>query len=96
MTAERRNKWDFYGGIITATGIVIPAEWDEHGNPSAIAFSTYDEEEYLIDDKNENGKALQRFIREKVRVTGIVGKEVNKRRMITVENYILLEDVCFE
>ena len=55
-------------------GIIIPADWDEKGNVFAVALSTYDEVEYLIEN-NEKGKELEAFIREEVEMRGILREE---------------------
>ena len=63
--------------LVRIWGIIIPADWDEKGNVVAVAVSTYDEVEYLIEN-NEKGKELKAFIREEVEVSGILKKEKNR------------------
>ena len=63
--------------LVRIRGIIIPADWDEKGNVVAVAVSTYDEVEYLIEN-NEKGKELNAFIREEVEVSGILKKEKNR------------------
>jgi hypothetical protein len=72
---------------VTIRGIVIPADWDEKGNVVAVAVSTYDEVEYLIEN-NEKGKELKAFIREKVEVSGILREEKN-RLIMKIKEYRL-------
>jgi hypothetical protein len=42
---------------ITIRGLLVPIDWDEKGNITEIAVSTYFEEEYLI-QKNVREEAL--------------------------------------
>jgi hypothetical protein len=72
---------------VTIRGIVIPADWDEKGNVVAVAVSTYDEVEYLIEN-HEKEKELKAFIREEVEVSGILTEEKN-RLIIKIEEYRL-------
>ena len=72
---------------ITIRGIVIPADWDEKGNVVAVAVSTYDEVEYLIEN-HESEKELKAFIREEVEVSGILREEKN-RLIIKIKEYSL-------
>jgi hypothetical protein len=73
--------------LITIKGIVIPADWDEKGRVVAIAISTTNEDEYLIDE-NYTGKKLLHFIQEDVEVSGVVREDEDKK-IITVQRYIL-------
>jgi hypothetical protein len=67
---------------ITIRGIVLPIDWDHKGNVAAMAVSTYDEDEYLV-EKDEKGVALEAFIRKEVEVVGVV-READGRQIITV------------
>jgi len=69
--------------LITVRGIVVPIDWDRKGNVAAMALSAYNEDEYLI-EKDENGAALEAFMREEVEVVGIV-REAEGRQIITVK-----------
>jgi len=73
--------------LVIIRGIVIPADWDEKGDVVAVAVSTYDEVEYLIEN-NEKGKELKAFIREEVEVSGILKKE-KKQADIKIKEYRL-------
>jgi len=77
--------------MITAEGIVVPADWDENGNVIAVAISTYEEDEYIIDSENEKGRELLRVMRQKISVTGMIKPGTNDRKMITVEDYMIKE-----
>jgi hypothetical protein len=72
---------------VTIRGIVIPVDWDEKGNVVAVAVSTYDEVEYLIEN-HEKEKELKAFIREEVEVSGILTEEKN-RLIIKIKEYRL-------
>ena len=78
------------GEKITITGIIIPVEWDEKGNPVSTAVSTYSEREYLIDPSNRKGLELQKLFRQKVRLTGTLGFSKSGRQIITVKKYTKL------
>ena len=68
-------------------GIIIPVDWDEKGNVVAVALSTHDEKEYMI-NRTGKGDELRALIREEVEVLGQVGQK-GGRRMITVQEYSL-------
>ena len=73
--------------LITIRGIVIPADWDEKGNVVAVAVSTYDEVEYLIEN-HETEKELKALIREEVEVSGIL-REEKSRPIMKIKKYRL-------
>lgn len=70
---------------IVLRGLITPAGWDEKGDVVAIALSSFDEEEYLI-DKDEKGIKLFSLLRFRVQVSGIVRNEDGVKK-ITVEDY---------
>ena len=72
---------------VTIRGLVIPADWDEKGNVVAVAISTYDEFDYLI-ESNEKEKELKAFIREEVEASGILTEEKN-RLLMKIKGYRL-------
>jgi hypothetical protein len=74
---------DLRPDLVTIRGIVLPIDWDRKGNVAAMAVSTYDEDEYLV-EKDENGAALEAFMRKEVEVVGIV-REAGGRQIITVK-----------
>lgn len=71
----------------TIRGVVIPMDWDEHGNVVSIAISSHDETEYLV-DKDGKGRELLAFIRKEVEVGGEV-KEEDHRKAIRVKRYLV-------
>lgn len=50
-------------------GIIVPASWDPNGNPLGTAIVTFDEDIFTVTD-TESGRALVRYLRETVTVTG--------------------------
>ena len=76
---------------ITIRGLLVPIDWDEKGNITEIAVSTYFEEEYLI-EKNVREEALLPFLRQKVKVIGLVKMDERGRKFVRVEEYEVIED----
>ncbi len=76
---------------ITIRGLLVPVDWDEKGNITEIAVSTYFEEEYLI-EKNVREEALLPFLRQKVKVIGFVRMDERGRKVVRVEEYEVIED----
>ena len=68
-------------------GLIIPVAWDEKGNVLAVAISTFDEDEYLI-DRDEKGEQLLGLLREEVKVSGVVGLK-DGVKTIKVTEYVL-------
>jgi hypothetical protein len=68
-------------------GVIIPMDWDEHGNVVRIAISSHDENEDLV-EKGGKGSELLAFIRKEVEVGGVV-KEEDHRKVIKVKQYAL-------
>jgi hypothetical protein len=73
--------------IVTLRGVVIPVQWDDEGNATAVALSAYDEDEYFIDRGGE-GVRLMADMRKRVEVQGMVREEAG-RKIITVKAYSL-------
>ena len=76
--------------LATIRGLVVPVDWDEKGNVTATAISTYFEEEYLV-DQNAWGEALLAFLRQRVKVSGSIIQNENGKNIITVGKYEVLE-----
>ncbi|MFC1862757.1 hypothetical protein ACFL1Z_02235 [Thermodesulfobacteriota bacterium] len=68
-------------------GIIIPVEWDDNGNITAIALSTYDEEEYIISN-DEKFEELVKILRQEVKLTGDIIID-HKKKSIFVHSYML-------
>ena len=76
------------GSKIKLKGLVMPTDWDEKGNVSAINISAQNEEEYsvLLDDK---GNELLAISRKPVIAVGSLRLEKN-RKIIKVEEYSVI------
>ncbi|MDH3559242.1 MAG: hypothetical protein OES18_25660 [Deltaproteobacteria bacterium] len=77
--------------LTTVRGLVVPVDWDDKGNVTATAISTHLEEEYLV-DQNVRGEALLAFLRERVKVRGLVMENESGKKVITVKNYEVFEE----
>jgi hypothetical protein len=75
-------------------GVVIPAEWDEIGNNTAVALAADDEKEYRINENNAAGKHLRNVLYQRVRLQGFIdtGAAENQNKVITVESYQVLKN----
>ena len=69
----------------TIRGLVIPAAWDETGNVIALAISTFDEDEYIIEKNREEGR-LYSFIRREIEASGII-RDADGKKRIEVRDY---------
>jgi hypothetical protein len=61
-------------------GLVTPCEWDEKGNVIAISISSFDEEEYIIDNDKQRDRLLS-LISQAVEVRGLVRYEDCRKRI---------------
>ena len=77
--------------FITIRGLVVPVDWDDKGNITETAVSTYLEEEYLI-ERNSKGEALLAFLRQKVKVIGLVKINDVGRKVVRVKEYEIIEE----
>ena len=73
---------------VTVMGIVIPIEWDEHGNPLATTISTPGEREYLV-EHDSMGEALLGLVRQEIEVIGVLRKCSKGGSRIRVSSYRL-------
>ncbi|MGD8372363.1 MAG: hypothetical protein PVG64_07495 [Syntrophobacterales bacterium] len=76
---------------VTVRGLLVPVDWDDKGNVTAAAISTHFEEEYLI-EQNAWGEALLAFLRQRVKVSGLVAQNDTGKKIITVNNYEVFEE----
>jgi hypothetical protein len=77
--------------LFSIRGLIVPVDWDAMGRVTAVAISTFDEEEYLVSGKGK-GNELLTFLRKVVEVEGIPSL-VEDERMITVKRYRLLAKI---
>jgi len=75
-------------------GIVIPVEWDNCGNHTAIALSADDEREYRISPGNQHGRAMMKLLQFRVGLEGFQKKENGAawNNLIEVIGYQIIED----
>lgn len=73
---------------ITLRGLIVPADWDEKGKVVSVAISTFDEEEYVLDD-DETAKGLLKLMRQEVVIIGVV-REIGGKKCLTVKSYDLM------
>ena len=76
---------------ISIRGLLVPVDWDEKGNITKTAVSTYFEEEYLI-ETNVRGEELLPFLRQMVKVIGFVRMDERGRKVVRVEEYEVIEE----
>ena len=76
---------------LSTIGIVIPAEWDEQGEPVRMALSTYGEETYIVDSGNEAGTAILHMVHQTVCVEGSVYLLADGRSAIRIDRVELQE-----
>lgn len=73
----------------TLRGIVVAADWDDHGKVIGLALVTYDEDRVMI-EPNTRGSALLSCIRKAVTVDGIL-KQVGPVRQVDVLTFAIDE-----
>ena len=83
-----KNAKKISSGKVKLKGIVMPTDWDEKGNVSAVNISTYNEEDYSV-LLNEKGKELLSIIRMPVKVAGSIKSE-KSMKIINVEEYSII------
>jgi hypothetical protein len=69
----------------------VPVAWDARGCPVGLALATEKETEYLVDTEDITGRELFKFLRQKVKVTGLLGRILQNRRMITVSGFSVIK-----
>ena len=69
------------------TGVIVPADWDRHGNVTGVSISAFDEQEYVV-QKQAKGAELIQHVRKGAEVVGWVEGERGKKK-ITVKDYRL-------
>ena len=77
---------------VTVVGIVVPVDWDENGNPLNVAISSHDEQEFVIENRNQEGKEVEKLLRQKIQVSGELVDSKGSRKQIRVKSYTKLDD----
>jgi hypothetical protein len=80
---------------VNLKGVIVPIDWDEIGNFTAIALAADDQEEYLISAKNKFGRLLHQLLRTRVKIEGYISTEAyaGNRKVIIVNSYQVLEEI---
>ncbi|KJS31816.1 MAG: hypothetical protein VR64_09775 [Desulfatitalea sp. BRH_c12] len=73
----------------TLVGIVMPVQWDEEDQVTAVALSATDDEEYWI----ENGAAFIDLVQKCIEASGKVKRDKKATRMITIKKYNIIENL---
>jgi len=74
------------------TGIIMPHNWDINGKVIQIAIYTNAEEVYLV-EHNHLGQELLNHINRRVEVRGKKRERLDGNRYITVQKYVVLEEI---
>ena len=69
-------------------GLILPSDWDERGNVTEIAISTFSEEEYHVDHDGIGQQLLAR-LQQKVEASGWV-RHSEGEKWIRIRNYTIL------
>ena len=76
MTEDRSKNVEFHG-------VVIPTQWDRHGNILQIAIQSDSFEKYLVD--GEYSEELVRNIDQNIRISGtIIGEDLAGHKIISI------------
>jgi len=74
------------------TGIIMPNNWDRKGKVIQVAVYTNKEEVYLL-EHNHLEQELLNHINRRVEVRGKKRESLDGNRYITVQKYIVLEEI---
>jgi hypothetical protein len=72
-------------------GIILPAQWDNDGNPTRISIHTNDENEYIVDYSGA-GTELLNLIQKHVAVKGNLRERLDGRILIQVKSYTIIDE----
>jgi hypothetical protein len=78
--------------LVNLKGVIVPADWDEVGNYTAIALAADDEQEYRISPDNQAGKSLHGLLRARVKIEGYIDPEAVEgyKKVIFINSYRIL------
>ena len=78
--------------LVNLRGAIVPTDWDEFGNYTAIALAADDEQEYSISSDNKTGRALHGLLRARVKIEGTFDPEAveDHKKVIFVNSYCIL------
>ena len=77
--------------VITVTGIIVPAIWDDRGNPVAILVATDQEEEFLLNMSGKKDKQLRNLMQQRVRISGNVETWAGREKSLNVKSFEKLD-----
>lgn len=64
---------------ITVYGLVVPTEWDEEGRPMIVSIASFNEKEYVIDQKASD--CLLNSLGKEVLISGVL-QEIGKKKFL--------------
>ena len=73
-------------------GIVIPSNWDEHGNIKQVSLHTPDEKEYRV-EYGGVGRELLAHIHSRVEATGKIRERLDGRMYINVRSFLNVSEL---
>jgi hypothetical protein len=76
---------------MTIIGLVAPCDWDQSNNIIAVEIASSGEKTYLV-KRDPKGEELFKFIREQIKVIGIVRKDEKGKQIIKVEEYQVMHE----
>ena len=76
-------------------GVIVPTDWDEIGNFTAVALAADDEKEYRISADNKVGRQLHQMLRLRVKIEGHIHTDYSGGKMvvITVNSFQILDEI---
>jgi hypothetical protein len=75
-----------FGPATPLKGLVVPVDWDEDGQVTAVAISAHDEKEYRVEPDGA-AAGLFELIREEVEVTGRVKQTLQGDLRMVIEAF---------
>ena len=82
--------WKGKDRMATIRGLIIPVDWDDQGNITAVAILAPFEEEYSV-ELDARGEELLAFVRERVKASGLVRLDEHGQKILTIASYELLD-----
>jgi len=76
-------------------GVIIPAEWNEQGNPTAVSLAADDQQEYRIHNGTPEGRLLLDLLNHRVEIDVYrhLQSERSRPRVIAVIQFRVLDDI---
>jgi hypothetical protein len=80
----------FAAGAVTITGTVYPSVLDDNANPTEVVIMNEAGDFAVVD--NATGRQLLKLVGKDVQVFGVVKKDDQGRRTITISKYTIMTD----